>query len=100
MRIKFYLPTEEEWCGTFKSGYVECCIITGKQPTNITKGHCDWIDHIFILFQGNDDLMWAKRYRIEEADVDKETVKALELISNIPLPVTKKYLKTIGFESE
>jgi hypothetical protein len=44
--------------------------------------------------------MLAKRYEIEEKDCDKETIKALELIANIPLPVTKDYLKTIGFESE
>jgi len=98
--LKFYLPTEENWCGTFDDGYVECIIINEKQSTNITKESCDWIRHIFIIFQGNDDLMWAKRYQIAENDCDKETVKALELIANIPLPVTKEYLKTIGFESE
>ena len=100
MRLKFYLPTEENWCGTFDGGYVECIIINEKQPTNITKDHCDWIRNIFIIFQGDDDLMWAKRYEIKEEDCDKETVKALELIANIPLPVTKKYLQTIGFEVE
>lgn len=100
MRLTFYLPTKENWCGTFDGGYVECTIINEKQPTNITKDHCDWIRHIFIIFQGNDDLMWAKRYKIEENDSDKETIKALEMISNIPLPVTKKYLQTIGFEAE
>jgi hypothetical protein len=44
--------------------------------------------------------MWAKRYKIEEANFNEEIVKALRLISEIPLPVTKKYLETIGFEVE
>jgi len=91
-RLKFYLPTQEEWCGTFDGGYVECVIINEKQPTL----SCNWIRHIFIIFQGNDDLMLAKRYQIAENDCDKETVKALELVTNIPLPVTKAY----GFETE
>jgi hypothetical protein len=100
MKLKFYLPTNDEWCGTFDGGYVECTIINEKQPTNITKKSCDWIRHIFIIFQGNDDLMLTKRYQIEEKDYDKETVKALELIANIPIPVTKEFLKTIGFKVE
>lgn len=100
MRLTFYLPTQEDWCPTFDGGYVRCIIINEKQPTNITKDKCDWKYFIFIIFQGNDDLMWAKRYEIDESKRDEETVKALELISEIPLPVTKEYLKIIGFECE
>lgn len=100
MRLKFYLPTEEDWCGTFDGGYVECILINEKQPVNITKDRCDWKYFIFIIFNGNDDLMWAKRYEITEEKRNEETVKALEMIAKIPLPVTKEYLKTIGFEAE
>lgn len=100
MQLKFYLPTEEEWYGTFDGGYVECTVINEKQPTNITKNHCDWKYFIFIIFNGNDDMMQAKRYEVSEDKINEETVKALELIANIPLPVTKEYLKTVGFEDE
>jgi hypothetical protein len=100
MRLKFYLPTEEDWCGTFSGGYVECTIINEVQPTNIKGACCDWVRSIYIIFQGNDDLMLAKRYVVDENLCDKETISALELISNIPVPVTKEYLKTIGFESD
>jgi len=100
MQIKFFLPTEEEWCGTYEGGYVEVFISNDKQPTNITKESCTWRHWIFILFQGNDDLMWAKRYEIEDSEKDTELLKAFELVSNIPLPVTKEYLKSIGLEAE
>lgn len=100
MKIKFFLPTQEEWYGTFEGGYVEVYITNDKQPINITKNGCDWTHVIFIVFQGNDDCMWAKRYNIEDSQKDIELLKAFELVSNIPLPVTKEYLKTIGFECE
>ena len=100
MELKFYLPTEEDWYGTFDGGYVERLFHNGIQPTNITKDHCDWKYFIIIVFQGNDDMMWRKSYEISEEKRNEETIKALEMIANIPLPVTKKYLETIGFENE
>ena len=100
MRFKFYLPTEEEWCGTFNGGYVECTVVNERQPTNIIKDYCVWKYFIFIIFNGNDDMSWTKRYEITEEKRDEETLKALELVASIPLPVTKAYLKTVGFESE
>jgi len=93
--MKFFLPTEENWHGTYDGGYVEVYISNGIQPTGD-----EWKYWIFILFQGNDDEMWAKRYQIEDSQKDVELLKAFELISKIPLPVTKKYLKTIGFDVE
>jgi len=99
MKIEFYLPTKEEWYGTFDGGYVQVLVSNEKQPTNITKDRCDWVHFIFIIFQGNDDCMWAKRYECKD-DPGKELLNALELISKIPLPVEKAYLKSIGFEVE
>ena len=100
MRIKFFLPTQENWYSTYEGGYVEVNISNEKQPTNITKNNCDWKYCIFIIFQGNDDLMWTKRYECKDEEKDIELLKAFELVSNIPLPVTKEYLTTIGFETE
>lgn len=100
MKMTFYLPTEEDWYGTFDGGYVEVLISNEKQPCHFTKDGCVWRYWIFIIFQGNDDLMLAKRYEVEDSEKDAELLKAFELISNIPLPVTKEYLRTIGFECE
>ena len=98
MKIEFFLPTKEEWCGTYEGGYVKVYMSNDKQPTNITKDGCDWKYFIFIIFEGNDDLMWAKRYECE--DPDKEFLNALKMVSKIPIPVEKLYLKSIGFEVE
>lgn len=95
MRITFFLPTEEEWYGTYEGGYVEVYVSNEKQP--FAGG---WRHEIIINFSGNDDLMWRKIYAIEENDKDKELMDALNMISKIPLPVTKEYLKTIGFEPD
>jgi hypothetical protein len=45
-------------------------------------------------------MSWAKRYKIEDSQKDIELLKAFELVSKIPLPVTKQYLSSVGFESE
>jgi hypothetical protein len=100
MKIEFFLPTLEEWCGTYEGGYVQVYITNDKQPINITKNHCDWKHFIFIIFSGNDDLMWAKRYEIEDSQKDIELLKAFELVSKIPTPIMKEDLIKLGFESE
>lgn len=100
MNITFYLPTKDEWYGTYEGGYVEVKIHCGMQPKNITKEYCDWVYMMFIIFQGNDDLMYRKYYQIEESKQDEELIKVFKIISEIPLPITKSYLRSIGFEDD
>lgn len=100
MNLEFFLPTQENWCGTYEGGYVKVYISNDKQPINITKDGCDWQNEIIINFSGNDDLMWRKIYPIEEKNKNNELLKALDMISKIPLPVTKSYLKNIGFNPD
>jgi len=95
MKIKFFLPTKEEWYGTYDGGYVEVYLTNDLYPT------CGkWIRQIRIIFSGNDDCMWTKTYDIKEENKDIEFLDALDQISKMPLPITKKHLSSVGFECE
>jgi hypothetical protein len=55
---------------------------------------------IRIVIEGNDDFMmaWEKEYALENRE--KEVYDAIKMLSTIPLPVEKDYLRKIGFEVE
>ena len=87
----FFLPTEDEWYGTYKGGYVKVQISNGLSPK---------FNQIRIGFWGNDDMALIKDSDImspEEADAYMH--QAIIAVLNFPQPISKDYLFSIGFET-
>jgi len=90
MRFNFFLPTADEWYGTYDGGYVECVVSNELSPK---------YDQIRIGFWGNDDT--ALILDLKKSDKKYQTIDmldALDLVQKIPLPIKKDTLRELGFE--
>jgi len=91
MNITFFLPTEENWYGTYEGGYVKVWISNESYPEKNT---------IRIVFEGNDDFMMAWGKEINPKNEEKEFFNTFKKVMSIPIPIKKDGLKKAGFEVE
>ena len=88
---KFFLPTEDEWYGTYDGGYVEVVISDGLNPE---------LNQLRIGFWGNDDTALIRDSEMYDPEESKEKVRdAIEYVLSMPQPITKEYLRKEGFEA-
>lgn len=91
MKFNFFLPTEDEWCGTYPGGYVECVI---------SNELCPKYDQIRIGFWGNDDMaLILDSEKKDPSNAAADMMEALSFVQKIPRPISKDYLRSIGFEA-
>ncbi len=91
MNINFFIPTEEEWYGTYEGGYVEVVISNESYPEKNT---------IRIVFEGNDDFMMTWGKDIDPKNEKDEFFDAIKMVASIPVPIKKDDLEKLGFAVE
>lgn len=90
MKFRFFLPTKDEWYGTYKGGYVEVLVGDELNPE---------FNQIRIGFWGNDDMALIKDSEKYDPKESKERLRdALTYVLSMPTPITKDYLREQGFE--
>jgi hypothetical protein len=90
MKYHFFLPTVDEWYGTYEGGYVEVFVGDELNPE---------FNQIRIGFWGNDDTALIKDSEKYHPEESKEKLRdALEYVLSMPLPITKGYLRKEGFD--
>ena len=88
--FSFFLPTKDNWYGTYPGGYVECVISDGLNPE---------LNQIRIGFWGNDDTALVKDGEKYDPTLGKQKIfEAFKFVQEIPRPISKEYLRKIGFE--
>jgi len=91
MNINFFLPTKEDWYGTYEGGYVEVYITNESYPEK---------NMIRIVFEGNDDFMMTREKEVDPKNEEKDIFDAVKMVASVPVPVKKDDLKSMGFEVE
>jgi hypothetical protein len=104
-KFKFFLPTNDEWYGTYPGG----AIFKGDDGDHGAKGFVEVTvgndlnpegDAIRIGFWGTDDFAMVKDTENRDpAHIKEDLMEALIFVHNIPKPISKDYLRIIGFET-
>lgn len=89
--FSFFLPTEDEWYGTYKGGYVKVHISNGLSPE---------FNQVRIGFWGNDDMALIRDSEVMSVyKADAYMYESLMWVLNLPRPISKDYLRSQGFEA-